>query len=343
MTFLAPPTSGSRIARALLLLLLPLKLSAFPIGRYPEAGRFIDRLTEEGFPRAELVALLKEAKIEEAILRAVQRPAEAMPWHRYRKLFLTENRIQEGVNFAERHRALLEEVAGRYGVPPEVVVAILGVETLYGQRSGRHRIIDALSTLAFAYPKRSRFFTEELRHLLWLSREEGFDPLALKGSYAGAMGWPQFIPSSYRHYAVDFDRDGKRDLWRAGDAVASIAHYLQSHGWRKGEPVATPIAPVPGRLVGDGLHPPEWTVGALRHAGVPVPARFPDHLQAMVVRLEGERGPQYWLAFHNFYVITRYNHSPLYAMAVYQLSRAIRSRLHEVHPDHAGRGTRSTR
>ncbi|MEJ2534036.1 MAG: lytic murein transglycosylase B [Gammaproteobacteria bacterium] len=314
----------------LLVLLCPGLLAA---AEHPGAETFIERAAAEYELDAEEVrALLAGAEFKQSIADAIARPAEAKPWYEYRPIFLTEQRIEEGVEFWREHRDLIEQVAEQYGVDPQVIVAIIGVETFYGRITGSFRVVDALATLSFHYPSdrtrdRSEFFSSELMEFLLLGREERLPLDEVTGSYAGAMGMGQFIPSSYRAYAVDFDGDGKRDLWRSTeDAVASVANYLKVHGWEAGGPVVRPME------VGDGAdlellekrsYKPETTVLELHRQGVRGPADLdPDRLAALV-QLDGEDGPLRWLSFQNFYVITRYNRSPLYAMAVYQLSEEL--------------------
>ncbi|HEB77182.1 MAG TPA: lytic murein transglycosylase B, partial [Methylothermaceae bacterium] len=271
---------------------------------------------------------LKDAHIKTSILKAIQRPAEGKPWHEYRKIFLTRNRIDQGVAFWNRHRELLDKVQQTYGVPAEIIVAILGVETFYGTRTGSFRVLDALTTLAFAYPRRADFFRRELEHFFLLAQEEKMDPRQPLGSYAGAMGWPQFMPSSYRRYAADFDGDGKRDIWNnPADVIASIANYFAKHGWQKDQPIATPLPKVAIALADTDLQPHQ-TLAELKArglAGLDLP--YPDSRKAVVMVFDSGHDPEAWLGFPNFYVITRYNHSRLYAMAVFQLSEAIRSRV----------------
>ena len=282
-----------------------------------------------GFDAQRIKRLLAQSERQDDILAAIAKPAEALPWHRYRPIFLQPSRIRQGVAFWEQNQAVLERASRQYGVPPQIIVAILGVETRYGSYRGKHRVIDALRTLAFDYPPRGAFFRSELEQYLLLSREEGFDPLRPEGSYAGAMGIPQFISSSYRVYAVDFNRDGHRDLWdQPVDAIGSVANYFKAHGWRRGEAVA-----VPAEVTDEAWRskePPKLeansSVAELRKRGVTPKDALPAEQPAGLVILEGEEGSEYWLGLPNFYVITRYNHSALYAMAVYQLSRAIRQR-----------------
>ncbi|MDN5871244.1 MAG: lytic murein transglycosylase B [Nitrococcus sp.] len=294
-------------------------------------GRFAEHMAARyGFDAKQIERLLAQSERQEDILAAIASPAEALPWYRYRSIFLKEPRIRLGVKFWEQHAAVLERASQRYGVPPQVIVAIIGVESRYGRNRGNHRVIDALRTLAFDYPPRSEFFRSELEQYLLLSREEGFDPLQPEGSYAGAMGIPQFISSSYRMYAVDFNHDGHRDLWdQPADAIGSIANYFSEHGWQRGEAVAVP-ASMSGEASWSGEETPELTtnssVGELLEHGVRVERTLSAAQPASLIILEDRQGSKYWVGLPNFYVITRYNHSVLYAMAVYQLSQAIDAR-----------------
>jgi len=280
------------------------------------------------FDRNELVSVLDNAERREDILELMRKPAEKrLKWFEYRKIFLTQSRIEGGVTFWEQNKAILDQVVTEYGVDPQVIIAIIGVETRYGSNTGRHRVLDALATLSFDYPPRSKFFTGELEQYLLLAREEDIDLLGTTGSYAGAMGYGQFIPSSYRNYAVDFDGDGKRDLWNSkADIIGSVANYFHAHGWTPGTPVAT-RAQVEGndyQTVLDLGYKPNTVLDAMRHDGITPVTPHADALLASLISFEQQNGPEYWLGFNNFYVITRYNHSPLYAMAVYQLSEEIR-------------------
>ncbi|MDX1656942.1 MAG: lytic murein transglycosylase B, partial [Candidatus Competibacteraceae bacterium] len=305
-----------------------LPVAANSLAQRPEVQAFIREMARRhGFSAEALREIFSRAQAQPSIIAAITRPAEAKPWYAYRRIFLTPTRIDRGVAFWSRHREALERARAEFGVHPEVIVAIIGVETLYGGNTGSYRVLEALSTLAFDYPRRADFFRKELEEYLLMTREEGIDPLALKGSYAGAMGLGQFIPSSYRAYAVDFDGDGHRDLWNNPvDAIGSVANYLARHRWQRGEPIATP-ARVSGSawqpLVMDRLAPPERDVSTLVQAGVDPLGQINGQRDAILLELEGETGPEYWLGFNNFYAITRYNHSPLYAMAVYQLGQEI--------------------
>ena len=270
--------------------------------------------------------LLAGAKRQQSILDAIARPAEkTKPWYDYRDIFLTDRRIREGTVFWDTHAAVLDEVSQRTGVLPEVMVAIIGVETFYGRITGSYRVIDALSTLAFDYPRRSPFFTRELEQFLILAWESGKDPLALKGSYAGAMGYGQFMPSSYRAYARSFEPGGVPDIWdNPADAISSVGHYLKAHGWQTGEQVVLDaIANQPlDSLFAAGLKPAQ-SIDALAQAGLSTDIDVDPNTQVTPITLETTDGQRYWLGLQNFYVITRYNHSAMYAMAVWELSQTI--------------------
>ncbi|MEC8103428.1 MAG: lytic murein transglycosylase B [Pseudomonadota bacterium] len=280
-----------------------------------------------GIPAQEVRDWLKQAEKMDSVLEAIQRPAErTMNWARYQDIFLTEKRINSGKNFLETQAETLAAAEKKYGVPREIITAIIGVETFYGTRQGSYRVLDSLSTLAFDYPKRPLFW-RELKAMFALAREEGVDPGTIKGSYAGAMGYGQFIPTSYLHYAVDGDGDGKRDLWgNPVDAIHSVANYFSEHGWKTDEPVTHRVT-----VSGDQYEPlvnvsrkPKHVVADLTVAGVTLPTPIDADKPANLMRLEGKQGDEFWLGEYNFYVITQYNHSKLYAMAVYQLSEALK-------------------
>jgi len=312
-----------------MLALGPLNVPASSYTDQPQVQTFIDMMVDKhGFEQEELVVVFNEAQRREDILELMRKPAEKrLQWHEYRKIFLTPARIDGGVAFWKENADILRKAEAAFGVAPQIIVAIIGVETRYGSNTGRHRVLDALSTLAFDYPPRSEFFTGELEQYLILAREEDIEVVTTTGSYAGAMGYGQFIPSSYRNYAVDFDEDGKRDLWNNKmDIIGSVANYFNRHGWKAGSPVA-----VRAKVEGDQYsallelgYKPNTVLDALRHDGITPIEPMPDDLVAALLSLEQKDGPEYWLAFNNFYTITRYNHSPLYAMAVYQLSEEIR-------------------
>ena len=297
-----------------------------------EIEPFVARMVEKhGVPASETRALLEDARVLDSVLEVVQRPAERKPWHEYRKIFLTEKRIARGAGFWREHAASLARAGERFGVAPEVVVAIIGVESFYGVHRGRYRVLDALATLGFRYPKRSTFFLSELEAFVLLSNEERIDARRLKGSYAGAVGIAQFIPSSYRHYAIDFDGDGSRDLVQSPeDAVGSIANYLSRHGWQAEAEVAI-RAEVEGdafrALLERGIKP-HSTLASLRAKGVGFTTRASGEEQGALLEFETKNGHEYWIGLTNFYVITRYNHSRLYALAVFQLAQRIRERYH---------------
>ena len=280
-------------------------------------------------PESETRALLKDARVLDSVLEAMRRPAERKPWHEYRKIFITGKRIERGVEFWREHAASLARAGERFGVPPEIIVAIIGVESFYGVHRGRIRVLDALATLGFRYPRRSAFFLSELEAFVLLSNEERFDARRIKGSYAGAMGIAQFISSSYRHYAIDFDGDGSRDLMQSPeDAIGSIANYLSMHGWRAGAAIAVP-AEVEGdafeALVEQGIEP-HASLASIRARGVGFTTEAGEEEQGALLEFETKDGHEYWIGLANFYVITRYNHSALYALAVLQLAERIRAR-----------------
>lgn len=294
----------------------------------PQAQAFIDRMvSEHGADRAELQALFAGAQYQQSIVDAMNRPAEKVKlWKDYRKIFVTEKRLRQGLQFWREQRSWLEKAQAEYGVPIEYVVAIIGVETYYGRIAGNYRVIDALSTLAFDYPARSPFFTKELEHFLLLAKEQQLDPAALKGSYAGAMGYGQFMPSSYRAYAVDYNEDGVADIWAdPADAIGSVANYFVRHGWQRGEDVVVRArikADYNAELV-NKLVKPTLSLAELADQGFsPVPEMSPE-VKAMPLRLQGQAGVEFWLGLQNYYTITRYNRSFRYAMAVTQLAEQI--------------------
>jgi membrane-bound lytic murein transglycosylase B len=300
---------------------------------HPAALQLVDELVaEEGFDRKQLLEVFADAERKESILEAIARPAEkTKPWYEYREIFLTDKREQQGLEFFSEHRETLERAERELGVPASIIVAVIGVETSYGRNTGSFRVIDALSTLAFDYPSRSRFFTSELKNYLVLTRDQGFDPLELKGSYAGAMGYGQFMPSSYRAYAIDFDGDEVIDIWNNPvDAIGSVANYFKRHGWRTGETVVAPAVAqreVPEAMLSRGRNLDlEHTVAEFADAGLVAREPLDPEAQAIAIQFELPDDFEYWLGLHNFYVITRYNRSAMYAMSVYQLSERIAAR-----------------
>ena len=302
---------------------------------HPATTAVIDELVvEEGFDRDELIQLFAQAERKDSILSAIARPAEkSKPWYEYREIFLNQKREDQGVEFFAKHRVTLERAEREFGVPAEIIVAIIGVETYYGRVAGSYRVLDALSTLAFDYPPRSPFFTSELKNFLILARDQGMDPTELMGSYAGAMGYGQFMPSSYRSYAIDFDNDDIVDIWtNPVDAIGSVANYFKQHGWREGEVVVSPAtaaADTPDNIfvkTRDDLKPAR-TVAQFAADGVVAKMKLDPGALATAMKFELKNGYEYWLGLHNFYVITRYNHSSMYAMSVYQLSQRLAERV----------------
>lgn len=282
---------------------------------------------EESFKEHELLSVFRLAEFKPKIIAAISRPAEkTLTWSEYQDIFLTQGRTEGGVKFMHQNKEALIAAYEVYGVPPVIVTAIIGVETMYGRITGGYRVLDALATLSFDYPPRSKFFRQELKELILLAREERQMITELMGSYAGAMGLGQFIPSSYRRYAIDFDEDGSRDIWtNPTDAIGSVANYLHIHGWKKDEPITVEVeaADVPARVFNKSLKP-SLTIAELRELGLPDPLMLGGDEMVSPMKLSGKKGSEYWLGLHNFYVITRYNHSKLYAMAVFQLSEDLR-------------------
>ena len=297
----------------------------------PEIAAFVGEMAQRhGFDRGRVRSLLRQAQPQPKIIEIMNRPIEkAVPWWQYRERFVTPERIADGVQFWSDHRLTLEQAASQYQVAPEYIVAILGVETHYGRNTGSFRALDALATLAFDYPPRQKFFRSELEEFLVLTRENRLDPLAVKGSYAGALGVPQFMPSQYRRYAVAADADKPRDLWNDWDDIlASVANYLHEHGWTPGAPVLaeTRLDPDPSfQLEPHGVEL-NATVDSLAMHGVRVELDVPPDTPAVLISAEQRDGPAYRVGFHNFYVITRYNSSPRYAMAVHDLAQALLER-----------------
>lgn len=292
-----------------------------------EVQAFIQQMAERhGFAPAELGEVFTRVTSRPSIVEAMTRPAEkSKPWFEYRALFLTERRIARGVDTARQQSEPLRRAA-ELGVPAEYLLAITGVETFFGAITGKHRVIDALATLAFDYPPRSAYFSGELEQFLLMTREESLDPLAPVGSYAGAMGIPQFMPTSFRTWAVDGDGNGHRDLWGSwSDVFASVANYLKAHGWRAGEPVMAPARVTGADLAGLELGKLALTetVGSLRKRGVEFETTLPESAPAVLIQLAGAEGPEFRVGFTNFYAITRYNRSQLYASAVNDLAAAL--------------------
>ena len=295
-----------------------------------EIEPFVIRMQEShGVPADRTRTLLADARVLDSVLKAISRPAERKPWHEYRKIFITKKRIARGAKFWRAHARALERAVERFGVPPEIIVAIVGVESFYGVHRGRIRVLDALATLGFRYPRRSKFFLSELEAFVLLVDEAGLEARNVKGSYAGAMGIAQFISSSYRRYAIDFDGNGTRDLMDSPeDAIGSIANYLSMHGWRPGAAIAVP-AEVEGdayRTVVEQGMKPHASLATIRAKGVSFATYAAEEEQGALLEFETTYGHEYWVGLANFYAITRYNHSRLYALAVFQLAERIRER-----------------
>ena len=281
----------------------------------------------DGVDKVQVLATLAQAHYQQSIIDAISRPAEAKPWKDYRPIFVTEKRIQDGIAFMRANAALLKRIEREFGVPRELIVTIIGVETNYGRITGRYRVLDALSTLAFAYPPRQEFFRSELKQLFLL--HESLMPYPtdqLMGSYAGAMGWGQFMPSSVANFARDYDGDGKVDLWNSlPDICASVANYFVAHGWQKGGTVAVraDVAADARAVTPAGLEP-AYPLQQLDEWGYHAKTTNLDPMTpASLIVLEGADGRETWLTFENFYTISRYNKSPLYSLAVFQLSQEI--------------------
>lgn len=306
-----------------------------------DVQHFINTMVKQHhFDRRQLVGIIKAAEFQPQIIESMDKPYEKKTWDVYKALFLTPPRVQAGIEFWQANQKALERAEKEYGVPADMIVAIIGVETLYGKHQGNYRVLDALTTLAFHYPKRSPFFTKELGEFLLLCREHGVPATKYLGSYAGAMGKPQFMPSSYRFYAVDFTGNGKSDLMNDDtDAIGSVANYFHRHGWKMNADVAEPVNVSGGRYkkLTTNSKTPDYTFQQLMAAGVkPVSAVLNPPAKAGLIELTTQTGEEYWLAYPNFYVITRYNTSPQYAMVVYlfasQLHNQWVSLHHSLHP-----------
>jgi membrane-bound lytic murein transglycosylase B len=289
---------------------------------------FVQRVAENSaYSEQELVDLFSQVEKQEHLFAKLDRPAEKeLDWYQYRGIFIKDKRIDLGVKFWREHKDLLAEVSAETGVPEEIIVAIIGVETFYGIYRGKDPVFDSLVTLAFDYPRRAKFFTVELEQFLLLAKEQGFDVRALRGSYAGAMGMPQFISSSYRNYAIDFDRDGQTNLFDSiPDIAGSVANYFVKHGWQRDGRVARPLDILKENSA-DSLEAtlkPNYKWAELKQKGLVSQFAIEEETPVALVRLQQKDRPEYWAGFQNFYVITRYNHSELYAMAVYQLAKLI--------------------
>jgi len=319
-----------RLALAALALVLATPASAATPPLRPEIEIFITEVAaKHGLAEAPLRKLLRQAQVRPSIIRAMSAPGTARPWFEYRRRIVEPVRIENGARFWAENAAALERARREFGIPEELIVATIGVETLYGRHTGSFKVIDALTTLAFDYPPRAAFFRGELEEFLLLAREAGLDAASIRGSYAGAIGVPQFLPSSYRKYAVDFDGDGRRDLaGSVADAIGSVANYYRSFGWQTGAPVVVPADPREaelGAVLTAGIKP-HTKVGELRAKGVVPQEPLDDNAEATVFYVQAEDGPKLMLGLNNFYVITRYNRSTNYAMSVWELATEVRAR-----------------
>ena len=301
---------------------------------HPGTEQFVERaVAEYGLQESEVREILAEAEYKQSIIDAISRPAEGKPWHEYRQIFLTDKRINEGIDFWIENRELIAEASEKLGVDEQIIVAIIGVETFYGRVTGNYRTIDALVTLGLYYPQnlssdRSEFFSSELMQFMQLAKEENIPAIETTGSYAGAMGMGQFMPSSYLEYAVDFDGDGSRDLWRSTpDVVGSVANYLHRHGWQAGEPItvrARASKEAAFDEVSSRTYKPSASVAEWQQKGFRSSTEFAADIPVGMIKLVEEDRNSYWMTFKNFYVITRYNRSPRYAMAIFDLSEEIK-------------------
>ncbi|AWN14381.1 lytic murein transglycosylase B [Salinisphaera sp. LB1] len=322
---------------ALALTVGPAARADTPKGDYADSAagqKLIERLKrEKNIPKATTRKLLAEAKYKPGIIAKMRKPAEkTLTWADYRPIFVQSKRARQGAAYINAHRKLFEKAQAKYGVPAYMIAAILGVETRYGRYIGKDRVLDALSTLAFDYPERSTFFTKELGEFIALCLKNKLDCTHDVGSYAGAMGLAQFMPSSYAAYAVDGNGDGRRDLWHEpADIIDSVANYLAQNGWQRGESIAQPATLAKPKAIHDihtSTRQPRYRWAKLKTKGVEVANSPPSDARVGLLRFTGPHGPEYWLARHNFFVITTYNSSPLYAMAVYQLGREIEAFTH---------------
>ncbi|OUD12574.1 lytic murein transglycosylase B [Thioflexithrix psekupsensis] len=313
-----------------IVLIMGLLFSPWTVAAEMTVEQFIQQMVRQHhWSESWLRSVLSQAKKHDAIIKLMTPPktGKARPWYEYRNTFLTQERIDGGVQFWQSHADALRRAEQHYGVPAEYLVSIIGVETYYGRIMGNYRVLDALYTLAFYYPRRAEFFRGELEHFLFMIQEEGFDPLSMTGSYAGAMGLGQFIPSSYRRYAVDFTGDGKRNIWSdETDAIGSIANYFRQHGWQPNQPVieATQVRPESASRLLALEFKPIHSLGQLKKMGLLYQGKQPDNEVGLLIDLEiAPKKMGYWVGFNNFYVITRYNRSNRYAMAVHQLAQEI--------------------
>ena len=317
--------------------ILALGLSTVFVARAHEAHQiqdaviveFIQKMVEKHqFSQEELTVLMDNAKKKDGILNAFDKPATSKPWSFFKKLYVTEWREKEGVKFWEKHAQTLIRAEDQFGIPQEIITALIGIETNYGTYTGEFRIVDAFYTLGFYGKRRNKYFLKEFEEFLILARENNIAPNSIKGSFAGAIGIAQFMPSSYREYAIDFDGDGKADLENSvADAIGSASNYLKRHGWKRGEPIVFPVSADNDQVLSEmaGKSKPNRTYGELKQAGVKQDLGLNDDLAVGLFKLEGDEGVELWMSLKNFYVITRYNPSNNYALAMVQLSEKIKA------------------
>ncbi len=301
-----------------------------PLVKQPAVQTYIKEMVKQHhFDKAKLEKLFAQVKIDQTVLKKIKSPYEAKPWYQYKRLFLSQKVINHGVKFWQENKKTLDRAEKQFGVPADIIVSIIGTETRFGKHTGNFNAIDALSTLAFAYPPRQKFFKKELTSFLILARDQHWNPLTVKSSYAGALGLPQFMPSSYIHYAVDFNNNGKKNLLSSNaDVIGSIANYLKKNGWKKGKTIAAP-ATISGKryskLADKGLKP-TLRLNQLAKDGIKVAKPVDNNPKAALLSFYNSKtSKQYWLTFNNFYTITRYNKSKKYAMVVYQLAQDIQN------------------
>lgn len=304
-------------------------VQALELQRYPDIKTFIHTFAKRNhYSEPVLQRLFSRVVLQPKLVAAMQKPAEGMAWSRYRKIFVNADNIKRGQRFIVKYKKTLRQAEKKYGVDRYVIAAIIGVETRFGRHLGKHRTLDALTTLAFLYPRRSKFFRAELKHFLLLTRRQKLDPMLLRGSYAGAIGIPQFMPSSYRQYAVDLDGDGKRNLMQFADAMGSVANYLKVHGWQQGENISVSVVgsvPTTAKKWLARKLKTVTTIAKLQQSGVhSAKSEHSDRL-AGLIELTSGADKEYRIGFENFFVITRYNHSWLYAAAVSDLANALHS------------------
>ncbi len=323
------------ISSVLWLCLSLLRVAGSDYHQRVDVKQFIqDFAAKEKLDPNKISTIIAQGEKQQKILDAISRPAEkSLNWGQYRHIFLEPKRLQQGIEFWREYETVIDNVAKKYQVAPEIIVAIIGVETRYGRLTGSYRVLDALLTLGFDYPKRGKFFRGQLEQFLLLTQEQGLSPLELKGSYAGAMGYGQFIPGSYRAYAADYEGDGVIDIWNnPADAIASVANYFAKHRWSYGDLVAVPLSPQNDKakvkpLVSNSVKP-KTSVASLRKSGLIISRQISDEEKVALLAYETSDGMEYWLAFDNFYSITRYNRSQLYAMAAFQFSQLLKTHRH---------------